>query len=185
MPTCTGCTVTMFGSGVPYISSLSPIRNLSILGDGAGAFSGITGFPLGDLAVFVTDKQNGECSGYTGIVTTGAGPITWNPTGYACTGATDCRTTLFFKFTPNPILSGVVPGYVFYFQVYDTEGRSFISQKMDSTVSSVSSTTTTHYQPCGYSDTSWITTRFFLPPYSGYVVNTTAVPIQCQTCITG
>jgi hypothetical protein len=183
MPNCTGCAVTLNGSQMSG-AGVTPTYTVTVLGDGNGAFSGITGFPLGTLAVFASSVMSGQCSGYTGIVSTGSGPITWNPTGYACTGMTDCRAVLSYTFTANPILSGFAPNYASYIHMFDSEGNSFVSTKATAGSPTVTTPQYTYYQPCGYSDMVFIDYRFMLPPYSGYVGARTVLNLNCGTCIT-
>ena len=141
---------------------------------------------MGVLTVYSLGS-NGMCTGFSGLLTgtPSSGQFYWNPTGYTCTGSSSCRNSVYASFTANPVLTGVVPNFLGYVQIFDTEGRSYISPQISRSNLSITSSPNTYAQRCGSEDYMHVTTRFILPPYSGSVFNTSILPIACSPCITG
>lgn len=191
MVSCTGCTIVINGTSLPGTGagSSSPFLTRTIIGNGVGAFSGVTNFNLGTVEYYYSNDRNGSCTGFSGLLQavspnqSGTGLFTWNGSTYTCTGATSCSVSVYQKFIPHPFLSGIAPNFVAHIQVYNSEGNFDIGR-----VTAGGSYTTPTYSysaDCGFQDYIFNTVRFMLPPYSGYVGTDFVATINCQPCIVG
>lgn len=191
MPSCTGCTIVINGVSLPGTGagSSSPFLSRPIVGNGVGAFSGVTNFNLGTVDFYYSNDRNGSCTGVTGLLQavsasqSGTGLFTFDGTIYTCTGSTPCRLSVYQKFTPHPFLSGIAPNFVAHIQIYNSEGNFDIGR-----VTAGGSYTTPTYSytaDCGFQDYIFNTVRFMLPPYSGYVGADVVTNINCLPCISG
>ena len=186
MTVCTGCILTINGA-VP--NPTGQWFSQTVLGQGVGAFSGVTNFPLGTLDHFFQTGANGRCTGVTGSLTatspnqSGTGFFTWVGGTYTCTGHSACSTIGYVRFTPDPFLAQIAPGYAAHVQVFNTEGDYAIGRVRAS--GQFTSPSFDYTANCGFSDFIFTDIRFSLSPYSGWVGANVSTSIQCGPCITG
>jgi hypothetical protein len=140
MTTCTGCKLTTFlnydpamdytltsvaNNGPTYnitpSASRTLIHNHVVQGVGKEGLSGITGFPLGWINIYLDSSSDGSCIGVTGRLTlpavtsgqmvTGTSGISFNGSTEYCTGATQgCHSNrLYFEFSGNPDVYKAAP----------------------------------------------------------------------------
>ncbi len=185
MAVCTGCILTINGV-VP--NTTGQWFSQTVLGNGVGAFSGVTNFPLGTLDMFFSGS-NGRCTGTTGQLTatspnqSGTGFFQWNGSTYTCTGLTQCFTVGYVRFTPDPFLETIAPNYFAHIIVFNTEGDMDMGRVRAS--GRYTGPSWDYNAACGFGDYVYTDIRFMLPPYSGWVGTNTSTYIQCGPCITG
>lgn len=134
MVTCTGCRLTTNYS-YDQASFIGPVTNITtttaktllyshvVQGKGLGEFTGVTGFPLGWVNIYLHAPTDGSCVGITGQLTlpssqsgvlvtgqTGNSGVSYSSTEY-CTGAVQgCKfEKLTFEFTGNPNIYRLAP----------------------------------------------------------------------------
>ena len=188
MPSCTGCTLVVNGVVLPGtgFSSTTPFLTRQIVGDGFGAFSGITNFNLGTIEFYSNYNVNGRCTGIltsTGLNQSGTGLFSWASNGYVCTGDSNCRADIYQKFIPHPMLSGIAPAFRASFVTWNSEGNFDAGQTVGGTTH-----TTPNYiylAGCGFQDYIFNTAYFMLAPYSGAIRAELTTNINCLPCLTG
>jgi hypothetical protein len=191
MPTCTGCTININGAVLPGTGAGSsvPFLTRNIVGNGFGAFSGITNFNLGTIEYYYGINRNGSCTGYTGLFQalstnqSGTGLFNYLSDRYVCTGVVTCALEIYQKFIPHPVLSGIAPNFYAHIQTYNSEGAFDIGRV---TAGATYTTPTLPYvNHCGFQDYIFNVVRFGLAPYSGYIGVDVVTNIDCLPCISG
>ena len=194
MPSCTGCSIVVNGFPIPGTGgagSTTPFYTKTVIGEGVGAFSGITNFNLGTLEFYYTTNLNGQCTGFSGrleavsMSQSGTGLFSFSAGTYNCTGTTNggCLVSVYQKFIPNPFLSGIAPAYVAHMLSVSSESNVQVNS-----VRPGGTITTTPFDfgsPCGYSEWLYTDIMFMLSPYSGSINSNDVSTINCLPCIAG
>jgi hypothetical protein len=191
MPSCTGCTIVINGVALPGtgLGSSTPFLTRQIIGEGFGAFSGITNFNLGTLEFYTTSNTNGQCTGYTGLLQStgsnqsGTGLFSWASNSFICTGSTSCVTQIYQRFIPHPMLSGIAPTFRASLVTWNSEGNFDAGQSVGGTTHT---TPTYRYDTsCGFQDYIFNSMYFMLAPYSGAIRSEITTNINCLACVSG
>lgn len=194
MVSCTGCSIVVNGFPIPGTGgagSTTPFYTKTVIGEGIGAFSGVTNFNLGTLDFYYTTNLNGQCTGFSGrleavsMSQSGTGLFSFSAGTYNCTGAANggCLVSVYQKFTPNPFLSGIAPAYVAHMVTFSSEGLSQLYS-----IRPGQTATTTPFDfgaPCGYSEWLYTEISFMLAPYSGSIGSVDISTINCLPCQVG
>jgi len=191
MVSCTGCSIVVDGVALPGTGggSSTPFLTRTIVGNGVGAFSGVTNFNLGTVEYYYANNRAGTCTGFSGQLTavspnqSGTGLFSWSSSTYVCTGTTSCTVSVYQKFIPHPALSGIAPNFYAHIQVYNSEGNFDIGRVRAG--GSYTTPTYTYNAGCGFQDYLFNSVRFGLAPYSGYIGTETATTINCLPCTVG
>ena len=191
MTTCTGCTPTLFGNlALSGAGSLgTPISTQTITGFGQGAFSGVSGLPLGTINWYFSNATAGRCTGYSGqfsavVNATGTtGLFTWNGSVFTCEGGSQCSSYISQRFIPNPNLSGVFPNYVIQFGFFDMYSNGTTSGV---TAGQVLNTESIRFAAdCGENRGLFNIYTLFIPGVNGYVQGESINTFLCSPCVSG
>jgi len=191
MPSCTGCSIVINGVALPGTGagSSTPFLTRQLVGEGFGAFSGITNFNLGTLEFYTVLNNRGICTGTTGLLTStgtnqsGTGLFNWAANTYVCTGFFPCMMTIYQKFIPHPLLSGIAPNFRASFITWNSEGSFNAGQTVGGTTHTTP--TFTYIADCGFQDYIFNQAQFMLAPYSGAIRAEITTNINCLPCQTG
>lgn len=191
MPSCTGCSIVIDGVALPGTGggSSTPFLTKTMLGNGVGAFSGVTNFNLGTIEFYYGSNLGGNCTGFSGQLTavsqnqSGTGLFSWSSATFTCTGSSPCSVSVYQKFIPHPALSGIAPDFYAHIQVYNSEGNFDIGKVRAG--GTYTTPTYSYRADCGFQDYVFNTVRFGLAPYSGYIGVETVATINCLPCATG
>lgn len=196
---CTGCSLHLkvtapygiISTPVPHTTG-TLINNVSVTGAGRGAFSGVTGFFLGNMSVITRGSLTGNCSAVTGYLnytgTTGftgrTGWVSSSITG--CTGSSPCGTTMYFTFTANPNIWNLAPNSRVAIQVQNYHyGNVYLTTPVTSGQPTYSGVLDVNQVNCGYSAASNITYSLVIPGYSGVIYNNVMLENICKPCLVG
>lgn len=212
---CTGCNldfeyfntslVRNYGQGTGPVNTASwaptQLFSLNLYGDGQGALTGITGYPLGTLTIHASQRSSGLCQNVTGIVVTGI--YTGNPmyendfTGNVshvyrtgCDQRDPCRIgKLWFEFSGNsdlyvgaPSARTSIHGW-FFGATNGIREQSYgtLSSGNSSIPSGALSMTNTRID-CGKTYNAYIITQTLIPGYTGEIFNQVVVNLKCRPC---
>lgn len=221
MPTCTGCQLTTnmsynvasFQGPVTNITSTGPRVQLYshvVQGVGQGELSGITGFALGWVNIYMDNPGNGACLGMTGQLTlpavtsgelvTGSSGISYNASAEYCTGATSgCQSnSIYFEFSGNPNAYIAAPNGSIYAQsttLYQNLNSFYGAtvkyhtpsglSKTNQNITSGNLTDGLFSIDCGGAVRCQLTFDGYVPDVFGSLRATYYYYINCTTCQTG
>ncbi len=168
---CTGCNLRINGVQVTPGVDWTVGNSTTVLGQGNGVFSGVSNFDLGLYEFLYAAPEHGAChTGQTGQS---------GQTG--CTGVEPCTAKVKVRFTPNPFLAQIAPGYQGTLTQTTTEGVTIVYNYTYTT--SVFETNAYYYTgACGTLELDRSVFNVTLAPYSGSIGATVTTDLLCTAC---